>query len=107
MTTDDARTSWPAEPSIPRLHRLQTLSGVAFVPLFLIGWFASGGITPDYTDSDQNWINWADDNRWNGRISGFAMLLALCARIQRERRAAGASPTWNTGHLITDQRRDS
>jgi hypothetical protein len=52
------------------------LSGVAFVPLFLVGWFASGGVTPHYTASDQEWTNWAHDNKWNGRISGFAMLLA-------------------------------
>lgn len=76
MTTNEAGGQWLAETSVPRHHRLLALSGVAFVPLFLIGWFASGGLTPDYTDSDQDWINWADDNKWNGRISGFAMLLA-------------------------------
>jgi hypothetical protein len=52
------------------------LSGVAFAPLFLVGWFASGGVTPHYTAPDQDWTNWAHDNKWNGRISGFAMLLA-------------------------------
>ena len=45
-------------------------------PLFLVGWFASGGVTPHYTASDQDWTNWAHDNKWNGRISGFTMLLA-------------------------------
>jgi len=29
-------------------RRLLALSGVAFVPLFLVGWFASGGVTPHY-----------------------------------------------------------
>jgi hypothetical protein len=57
-------------------QRLMALSGVAFVPLFLVGWFASGGVTPHYTAPDQDWTNWAEDNKWNGRISGFAMLLA-------------------------------
>src|SRR5215218_4058934 len=60
----------------PRWQRLLALSGVAFVPLFLVGWFASGGVTPHYSASDQDWTNWAQDNKWNGRISGFAMLLA-------------------------------
>ena len=57
-------------------QRLLALSGVAFVPLFLVGWFASGGVTPHYTASDEDWTNWAHDNKWNGRISGLAMLLA-------------------------------
>jgi hypothetical protein len=57
-------------------QRLLALSGVAFVPLFLVGWFASGGVTPHYSAPDQDWTNWAHDNKWNGRISGFAMLLA-------------------------------
>src|ERR671936_2591609 len=52
------------------------LSGVAFVPLFLVGWFASGGLTPHYTAPDQDWTNWAQDNKWNGRIIAFPMLLA-------------------------------
>src|SRR5215204_515253 len=60
-------------------QRLLALSGGAFVLLFLVGWFASGGVTPHYTASDQDWTNWAHDNKWNGRISGFAMLLAAFA----------------------------
>jgi hypothetical protein len=56
--------------------RLLALSGAAFVPLFLVGWFASAGVTPHYTASDQDWTNWAHDAKWNGRISAFAMLLA-------------------------------
>jgi hypothetical protein len=59
-----------------RWQRLLPLSGVAFVPLFLVGWFASGGLTPHYNAADQDWVNWADDNEWKGRISAFAMLLA-------------------------------
>ena len=57
-------------------QRLLALSGVAFALLFLIGWFASGGDTPDYGATDQDWTDWADDNRWKSRIGAFAMLLA-------------------------------
>jgi uncharacterized protein DUF4386 len=72
-----------ASPHVPdavtaesRWQRLSALSGVMFVPLFLVGWFASGGVTPHYSASDQAWVDWAHDNKWNGRISAFAMLLA-------------------------------
>jgi hypothetical protein len=57
-------------------QRLLALSGVAFAVLFVVGWFASGGDTPDYAAADQEWTNWADDNQWRSRVSGFAMLLA-------------------------------
>jgi succinate dehydrogenase/fumarate reductase cytochrome b subunit len=57
-------------------RRLLALSGIAFVPLFLVGWFASNGLTPEYTAADQEWVNWAHDNQVQARISGFAMLLA-------------------------------
>ena len=59
-----------------RSQRLLALTGIAFVPLFLVGWFASGGVTPHYGAADQDWVKWAHDNQWNGRISAFAMLLA-------------------------------
>jgi hypothetical protein len=57
-------------------QRLLALSGVVFAVLFLIGWFASGGDTPDYAAADQDWTEWADDNQWRSRIGAFAMLLA-------------------------------
>jgi hypothetical protein len=57
-------------------QRPLALSGVVFALLFLIGWFASGGDAPDYGAPDQDWIDWADDNRWKSRIGAFAMLLA-------------------------------
>ena len=44
--------------------------------LFLVGWFASGGDAPDYTAADQDWTDWAEDNRWRSRIGAFVMLLA-------------------------------
>jgi hypothetical protein len=52
------------------------LSGVAFGVLFLIGWFASGGDTPDYGATDESWTDWADDNQWRSRVGAFSMLLA-------------------------------
>ncbi len=78
MTTQAAATQQaPADATggSPR-QRLLALSGVAFAVPFLIGWFASAGVTPHYSASDQDWTDWARDSKWNGRISGFAMLVA-------------------------------
>ena len=76
-------TQTVATPHVPdaasdasRGQRLLVLSGVPFAILFVVGWFASGGITPHYTAGDEAWTNWAHDNKWNGRISAFAMLVA-------------------------------
>ena len=66
-TSDVLPTSW---------QRLLALSGILFALLFVVGWFTTGGVTPHYTEPDQEWTNWARDNQWNGRISDFAMLLA-------------------------------
>ena len=52
------------------------MSGVAFTPLFVIGWLTSGGNTPRYTVGDHEWTSWAHDNQWKGSISAFAALLA-------------------------------
>jgi hypothetical protein len=52
------------------------LSGVVFAVLFLVGWFASGGDTPDYGAADVDWTDWADDNQWRSRVGAFSMLLA-------------------------------
>jgi hypothetical protein len=60
----------------PPWQRLLALSGVAFVPFFVVGWLTSGRNTPHYTAADQKWTNWAHDNQSKGRISAFAMLLA-------------------------------
>ncbi len=80
MTTRPAptpHTAAAATDAVPsRWQRLLSLSGMAFAVPFLIGWFASAGVTPHYSASDQDWTNWARDARWNGRISGFAMLIA-------------------------------
>ena len=66
----------PPDVGPARSQQLLALCGIAFVPLFLVGWFASGGVTPHYDAQDQDWVNWAQDNQWNARISAFAMLLA-------------------------------
>ena len=47
-----------------------------FAVLFVVAWFASGGNTPDYAATDQDWTTWADDNQWKSRIGGFLILLA-------------------------------
>ncbi len=60
----------------PSWQRVLALSGVAFAVLFVVAWFASGGNTPDYAATDQDWTTWADDNQWKSRIGAFAMLLA-------------------------------
>jgi hypothetical protein len=60
----------------PSWQRPLALSGVAFAVLFLVGWFASGGDAPDYTAADEDWTDWAEDNRWRSRIGAFVMLLA-------------------------------
>jgi len=63
--------------ALPRSwQRLLALSGVVFAALFVVGWFTTGGVTPHYTAPDQDWTKWARDNQWNGRVSGFLMLLA-------------------------------
>jgi hypothetical protein len=64
---DALPTSW---------QRLLALAGVAFAVLLVLGWFLSGGNTPDYTAGDQDWTKWADDNQWKSRIGAFLMLLA-------------------------------
>ena len=52
------------------------MSGVLFAVLFVVGWFTTGGVTPHYNAPDHDWTKWAHDNQWNGRVSGFLMLLA-------------------------------
>ena len=66
----------PPDALPPRWQRLLGLSGVVFAVLFVVAWFASGGNTPDYAATDQDWTTWADDNQWKSRIGGFLILLA-------------------------------
>jgi hypothetical protein len=80
MTTPPAPTSHiqdATSDALPRSwQRLLALSGILFALLFVVGWFTTGGVTPHYSAADQDWTKWAQDNKWNGRISGFLMLLA-------------------------------
>lgn len=57
-------------------RRLMALSGVAFVPFFVIGWVTSVARNPHYTAPDREWTTWAHDNQAKGRLSAFAMLVA-------------------------------
>jgi succinate dehydrogenase/fumarate reductase cytochrome b subunit len=60
-----------------RWQRLLALSGVAFAPLFVVGWLTSAvADAPDYTAADQKWIKWAHDDHIKARVSSFALLLA-------------------------------
>jgi hypothetical protein len=41
-------------------QRLLALSGVAFAPLFVVGWLASAvSDSPNYIAAQQKWIKWA------------------------------------------------
>ena len=52
------------------------LSGIAFAVLLVVGFFLSGGDTPDYTAADQEWTNWAENNELRSRIGAFLTLIA-------------------------------
>jgi hypothetical protein len=71
---------------LPSWQRLLALSGVAFAVLLVFGWFLSGGDGPDYTASDEDWTDWADDNRSRSGIGAFLVLLAgfaICTLRER------------------------
>jgi hypothetical protein len=94
-TSDALPTSW---------QRLLALSGIVFALLFVVGWFTTGGVTPHYTAPDQDWTTWAQDNQWNGRISGFLMLLAGVVFLHflgaiRSVLGASESPVRGSGQL--------
>ena len=44
--------------------------------LLVVGFFLSGGDTPDYTAADQEWTNWAENNELKSRIGAFLTLIA-------------------------------
>jgi hypothetical protein len=108
MTTQSAPTAHvgdAAAGALPRSwQRLLALSGVVFAALFLVGCFTTGGLTPHYTEPNHEWINWARDNQWNGRISGFLMLLAGFVSLHfmgpiRSVLGSPESPVRGTGQL--------
>ena len=58
-------------------QRLLALSGVAFAPLFVVGWLASSvADSPNYVAAQEKWIKWAHNDHIKGRISSFALVLA-------------------------------
>src|SRR5918998_1227729 len=57
-------------------QRLLALSGVAFAVLLVFGWLLGGRDAPDYTATDEEWTDWADDNRSRSGIGAFLVLLA-------------------------------
>ena len=67
--------------SVPLWQRLLPLSGVAFAVLLVFGWFLSGGNAPDFTAADQDWTDWADENRMRSGIAAFLVLLAGMALL--------------------------
>jgi hypothetical protein len=56
-------------------HPLLALSGVAFAVLLVLSWFLSGGDTPDYTASDEDWTTWAGKVGPRSGIGAFLILL--------------------------------
>jgi hypothetical protein len=73
--TSGSEPSPPTSQNPSLSQRLLALSGVASAVLLVFGWFLHGGNTPDYTASDQDWTDWADDNRMRSGIGGFLVLL--------------------------------
>ncbi len=76
MTTQRVTSDRPADDLPMTWRRVLALSGIAFAVLFVVGFLLSGGDTPDYTASDQEWTKWADDNESNSRIAALLSLLA-------------------------------
>ena len=84
MTTQPSRlrTSQTTRPTRSRWQRLLALSGVAFAPLFVVGWLASAvSDSPNYIAAEQKWIKWAHHDHIKGRVSSFALVLAAFAFI--------------------------
>ena len=72
----------PSARSTDALHRrwqqLLALSGFAFAVLLVLGWFLSGGNTPDYTATDEEWTTWAGEV---GPRSGIGASLILLGGV--------------------------
>jgi succinate dehydrogenase/fumarate reductase cytochrome b subunit len=76
MTTPRTTSDRSAEALPTSWQRLLALSGIAFAVLLVVGFFLSGGDTPDYTAADQEWTNWAENNKLKSRIGAFLTLIA-------------------------------
>ena len=71
--------SAPSTDALPTLgQRLLALSGAAFAVLLLLGWFLSGGNTPDYVAPDEDWTTWAGEV---GPRSGIGASLILLGGV--------------------------
>ena len=57
---------------------MHALSGFAFAVLLLLGWFLSGGNTPDYLATDEDWTTWAGEV---GPRSGIGASLILLGGV--------------------------
>jgi succinate dehydrogenase/fumarate reductase cytochrome b subunit len=79
MTTQAVEASQvsDAAASVSPWQRLLALSGVAFAPLFIVGWLATAvSDSPNYIAAEQKWIKWAHNDHIKGRVSSFALVLA-------------------------------
>ena len=76
MTTPQPTSDRSADALPTSWQRLLALSGIPFAVLLVVGFFLSGGDTPNYTAADQEWTNWADDNELKSRIGAFLALIA-------------------------------
>jgi hypothetical protein len=61
-----------------RWQQLLALSGFAFAVLLVLGWFLSGGNTPDYMATDEDWTTWAGEV---GARSGIGASLILLGGV--------------------------
>jgi hypothetical protein len=76
MTTPRTTSDRSADALPTSWQRLLALSGIPFAVLLVVGFFLSGGDTPNYTAADQEWTNWAAENELKSRIGAFLTLLA-------------------------------
>jgi uncharacterized membrane protein len=76
QTVEEPQASDAASDASP-WQRLLALSGVAFAPLFVVGWLSSAvSDSPNYVAPQEKWIKWAQHDHIKGRISSFALVLA-------------------------------
>src|SRR5215210_5941689 len=76
MTTPRTTSDRSADALPTSWQRLLALSGIPFAVLLVVGFFLSGGDTPNYTAADQEWTNWAAENELKSRIGALLILLA-------------------------------
>jgi hypothetical protein len=74
MTTETVATQTGLEAtSGSPWQRFLALSGVAFAPLFVVGWLSSAvSDSPNYIAAEQKWIKWAHNDHIKGRVNRCA-----------------------------------